>query len=58
MNFFYYLLNSGQHDAPMRVIAATMVALLILNFVDEHFNGAQYSRGAMAVISHIARSFG
>ncbi|MEH2562981.1 hypothetical protein V1289_002608 [Bradyrhizobium sp. AZCC 2289] len=58
MNFFNYLLNFGQHDAPMRVMTATMVALLILNFVDEHFNGAQYSRGAMAVIAHIARSFG
>jgi hypothetical protein len=53
--FFNYPLNPGHHDAPMRVITATMVALLILNFVDEHFYGAHYSRGAMAVISHIAR---
>jgi hypothetical protein len=36
---------------------ATLVALLILNFADEHFNSARYTRGALVMISHIARSF-
>jgi hypothetical protein len=36
---------------------ATVVALLILNFADENFNSARYMRGAMAMLSHIARSF-
>jgi hypothetical protein len=36
---------------------ATVVALLILNFADEHFNSARYTRGAMAMLSHVARSF-
>jgi hypothetical protein len=33
---------------------ATLVALLILNFADEHFNDARYTRAAAA----IARSLG
>ncbi len=37
---------------------ATLVALLILNFVDEHYNDARYTRAATSVLSHIARSFG
>jgi hypothetical protein len=37
---------------------ATMVALLILNFVDEHFNDARYTRATTAMLSHIAKSFG
>jgi hypothetical protein len=37
---------------------ATVVALLILNFADEHFNDARYTRAATTMISHIARSFG
>jgi hypothetical protein len=41
----------------MRVGIATIVALLILNFVDEHFNDARYTRGAMSMASHIIRSF-
>jgi hypothetical protein len=36
---------------------AAVVALLILNFADEHFNSARYTRAAMAMVSHIARSF-
>jgi hypothetical protein len=36
---------------------ATVVALLVLNFVDEHFNSARYTRGAMVMLSQIARSF-
>jgi hypothetical protein len=36
---------------------ATLVALLILNFADEHFNNARYTRAATAMLSHIARSF-
>ena len=42
----------------MRVGMATIVALLMLNFVDEHFNDARYTRAAMNVASHIMRSFG
>jgi hypothetical protein len=37
---------------------AMVVALLILNFADEHFNNARYTRAATAMLSHIARSFG
>jgi hypothetical protein len=36
---------------------AAVVALLILNFVDEHFNDARYTRAATAVLSNIARAF-
>ena len=36
---------------------ATVVALLMLNFVDEHFNDARYTRAATAMLSHMARSF-
>jgi hypothetical protein len=35
---------------------ATLVALLILNFADEHFNDARYTRAATAIFSNIARS--
>jgi hypothetical protein len=37
---------------------AAVVALLMLNFVDEHFNSARYTKAAMTMFSHIARSFG
>jgi hypothetical protein len=37
---------------------AAVVALLMLNFVDEHFNNARYTKAAMTMVSHIARSFG
>jgi len=37
---------------------ATLVALLILYFVDEHYNDARYTRAATSVFSHVARSFG
>jgi hypothetical protein len=42
----------------MRVAMATLVALLFLNFVDEHFNDARYTRAAMTMLSQITRSFG
>jgi hypothetical protein len=42
----------------MRVIMAAVVALLALNFVDEQFNDARYTRAAMVIFSQIARSFG
>jgi hypothetical protein len=35
-----------------------VVALLFLNFADEHFNNARYTQAAMTMLSHIARSFG
>ena len=37
---------------------ATIVALLVLNFVDEHFNNAHYIQAAKVVVYQIARSFG
>ena len=37
---------------------ATVVALFILNFVDEHYNDARYTRAATAMLSQIAKSFG
>ena len=36
---------------------AAVVALLLLNFVDEHFNDARYTRAAAAVLFNIARAF-
>ena len=41
----------------MRVAMATVVALLFLNFVDEHFNKARYTKAAVAMFSHITKSF-
>lgn len=37
---------------------AIMVALLALNFVDEHFNDARYTKASKVMLSHMARSFG
>jgi hypothetical protein len=37
---------------------ATVVALLILNFVDEHFNDARYTRAVAAMVFQISGSFG
>jgi hypothetical protein len=42
----------------MRVAAATVIALLILNFADEHFNDARYTRAAMGMLAQIVHSFG
>jgi hypothetical protein len=42
----------------MRVAMAAMIALLIINLVDEHFNDARYTRAATTMLSHIVRSFG
>lgn len=42
----------------MRFAMATMVTLLILNFVDEQYNVGRYTRAATVVLSQIARSFG
>jgi hypothetical protein len=52
------LLSSREHHSAMRVAMATMVALLVLNFVDEHFNNAHYTKAAKVVVYQIARSFG
>jgi hypothetical protein len=51
-------LNIRLHITPMRVALATVVALLLLNFMDEHLNDARYTRAAMAMLSRIASSFG
>jgi hypothetical protein len=37
---------------------AAVVALLILNFVDEHFNDARYMRAVTSIFFQVARSFG
>jgi hypothetical protein len=52
------LLEIGSHTGLMRVAVATLVALLILHFVDEQYNDARYTRAATTVLSNIARSFG
>jgi hypothetical protein len=36
----------------MRVMKAAVVAHLILNSVDKHFNDARYTRAAMVIVSH------
>ena len=41
----------------MRVAMAAMVALLLLNFVDEHFNDARYTRATAVLLLNIAKSF-
>jgi hypothetical protein len=46
-----------RNGTVMRVAMATVVALLVLSFVDEHFNGARFTRAATDVLSQIARSF-
>ena len=35
-----------------------VVALLLLNFVDEHFNNGRYTKAAGTMLTHISRSFG
>jgi len=42
-------------NAAMRVAMATVVALLILYFVDEHYNDARYTRAATAMLSLLMR---
>ena len=41
----------------MRVAIAAVVALLILNLVDELFNDARYTRAARTMLFHVAISF-
>jgi hypothetical protein len=55
---FKGLLNCAANNLAMRVILNIAVALLIFNFVDEHFFGAQYTEAAVAMLSEIVRSFG
>ncbi len=42
----------------MRVILAVTVALLALNFVDEHFNDGRYSSVVASMFLSIRQSFG
>jgi hypothetical protein len=42
----------------MRIVMATLIALLVINLVDEHFNDARYTRAATTMLSQIVRSFG
>jgi hypothetical protein len=48
----------SRNNTAMRVMMATLVALLVLNLMDEHFNEARYTRAATSMLSQIARSFG
>jgi hypothetical protein len=50
-------LNSLHQATVMRVAMAIVVALLVLNFVDKHFNQARYTKAAMAMLSQMTRSF-
>jgi len=42
----------------MRVAMAAIVALLLLNLMDERFNNARYSRATASMVEKIIRSFG
>ena len=42
----------------MRVATTAVIALLMLNFADEHFNDARYTRATTSLIFKVARSFG
>ena len=42
----------------MRLVLATIIALLVINLVDEHFNDARYTRAAATMFSQILWSFG
>jgi len=46
------------HTGAMRVILATAVALLALNFADEHFNGGLYAQALVHMVSQIRHSIG
>jgi hypothetical protein len=48
----------ARNTAGMRVVMATVIALLILNFVDEHFNNARFTQAATVMLSQIVQSFG
>lgn len=51
-------LNSLQHPVVMRLLIATALALLVLNFVDEHYNDGTFSRAAARMIVQIRHSAG
>ena len=51
-------LGDRTHHSLMRVAMAAIVALLFLNFVDEHFNNARYTRAAISMAERVIRSFG
>lgn len=51
-------LNRYYNAAAMRVILAVAVALLVLNFVDEHFNDGRYSGAVASMFLSIRQSFG
>ena len=36
---------------------AAIVALLLLNFMDEHFNNARYTRAAVSMAARMIQSF-
>ena len=51
-------LSDRNHASCMRVAMAAVVALLLLNFMDEHFNNARYTRAAVSMAERMIRSFG
>jgi len=42
----------------MRLVMATIIALLVIHLVDEHFNDSRYTGAAATMLSQIMRSFG
>jgi hypothetical protein len=50
-------LSNRAHASLMRVAMAAIVALLFLNFMDEHFNDARYTRAAISMAERMVRSF-
>jgi hypothetical protein len=50
-------LSNRAHASLMRVAMTAIVALLFLNFMDEHFNDARYTRAAVSMAERMVRSF-
>ena len=53
-----FCIPHGGGGPGMRVFLATTVALLALNFADEHFNGGFYTQALAQMMSQIRHSIG
>jgi len=51
-------LNYLRHFIAMRFLVAMAFALLILNFVDEHYNDGIYTRAVESMVLEIRHSIG
>ena len=51
------LLIYDAHNWLMKMMLTMAIALLILNFVDEHFNGGAYTSAAAQIFLQIRHSF-